>query len=191
LKPKDFTRATLFNVVGDSPRGPLKLRGNPHLKPATKQNTLSLTMQVPNHAGYGPRCEGPQWPTKTTLSKIPSSRLRPARGCMPPSGGLRPIRGGALPSSRLCPDRGSAPPRADSASLEGPPRPRSESASLEGAPHACAGPRTRAFNALTPVGRRHHAPGARAPMPPHQLPREEPIPITVGRDCAARPVTVP
>jgi hypothetical protein len=41
------------------------------------------------------------------------------------------------------------------------------------------------------VGRRYHAPGARAPVPPHQLPREEPIPITVGRDCAARPVSVP
>jgi hypothetical protein len=41
------------------------------------------------------------------------------------------------------------------------------------------------------VGRRHHAPGARAPVPPHQLPREETIPITVGRDCAARPVSVP
>jgi hypothetical protein len=90
-------------------------------------------MQVPNHAGYGPRCKGPQRPTKTTLSKIPSSRLRPARGCMPPSSGLRPVRGGALPSSGLCPARGSAPPRADSASLEGPPRPRLGSASLEGA----------------------------------------------------------
>jgi hypothetical protein len=52
-------------------------------------------------------------------------------------------------------------------------------------------PRTRAFKALTPAGRRHHAPGARAPVPPHQLPREKPIPITVGRDCAARPVSVP
>jgi hypothetical protein len=28
-------------------------------------------------------------------------------------------------------------------------------------------------------------------VPPHQLPREEPVPITVGRDCAARPVSVP
>jgi hypothetical protein len=28
-------------------------------------------------------------------------------------------------------------------------------------------------------------------VPPHQLPREEPIPITVGRDSAARPVSVP
>jgi hypothetical protein len=28
-------------------------------------------------------------------------------------------------------------------------------------------------------------------VPPHQLPRREPIPITVGRDCAARPVSVP
>jgi hypothetical protein len=110
---------------------------------------------------------GPQRPTKAALSKIPSSRLRLARGCAPPSGGLRPVRGGALPSSRLRLARGPAPPRAGSASLEG-------------APHACSCSRTRAFNALTPAGRCHHAPGARAPVPPHQLPRREPIPITVG-----------
>jgi hypothetical protein len=30
------------------------------------------------------------------------------------------------------------------------------------------------------AGRRHHAPGARAPVPPHQLPRRDPIPATVG-----------
>jgi hypothetical protein len=102
--------------------------------------------------------------------KIPSGRLRLARGCAPPSGGLRLVRGGALPSSGLRPTRGPAPPRAGSASLEGPPRPRPGSASLEGAPLACACSRTRAFNALTPAGQRHHAPGARAPVPPHQLP---------------------
>jgi hypothetical protein len=124
--------------------------------------------------------QGPQRPTKAALLKIPSSRLRLARGCAPPSGGLRPVRGGALPLSRLRLARGPAPPRAGSASLEGPPRPRPGSASLEGAPHACTCPRTRAFNALTPAGRRHHAPGARAPVLPHQLPRREPIPITVG-----------
>jgi hypothetical protein len=28
-------------------------------------------------------------------------------------------------------------------------------------------------------------------VPLHQLPREEPIPATVGRDYAARPVSVP
>jgi hypothetical protein len=134
---------------------------------------------------------GPQSPTKAALLKIPSSRLRLARGCAPPSGGLRPVRGGALPSSRLRLARGPAPPRAGSASLEGPPRPRPGSAPLEGAPHACACPRTRAFNALTLAERHHHAPGARAPVPPHQLPRSEPIPITVGGDCAAGPVPVP
>jgi hypothetical protein len=95
-----------------------------------------------------------------------------------PSGGLRPVRGATLPSSGLRLARGLAPSRAGSASLEGTSRPRPGSATLEGAPHTCAGPRTRAFNALTPVRRRHHAPGARAPVPPHQLPREEPIPIS-------------
>jgi hypothetical protein len=124
--------------------------------------------------------QGPQRPTEAALLKIPSSRLRLARGCAPSSGGLRPVRGGALPSSGLRLARGPAPPRAGSASLEGSPRPRPGSTSLEGAPHACACPRMRAFNALTPAGRRHHAPGARAPVLPHQLPRREPIPITVG-----------
>jgi hypothetical protein len=54
------------------------------------------------------------------------------------------------------------------------------SASLEGAPHARARSRAQALNALTSAGQRHHVPGARAPVPPHQLPRREPIPITVG-----------
>jgi hypothetical protein len=125
------------------------------------------------------------------LLEIPSNGLRLARGCALPSGGLCPVRGAALPSSGFRLARGLAPPRAGSASLEGTPRPRPGTATLKGAPHACAGPRTRAFNALTPARRRHHAPGARPPVPPHQLPREEPIPITVGRDCAVRPVSVP
>jgi hypothetical protein len=51
-------------TVGDSPRGPLKQRGNPHLKPATKQNTPSLTMQVPNHEGDGPRRWDPDGPSR-------------------------------------------------------------------------------------------------------------------------------
>jgi hypothetical protein len=119
-------------------------------------------------------------------------------------GGLRPVRGATLllarapPRSRgksslerLRPARGLSPPRAGLASLEGMSRPQPGPATLEGAPHSCAGPRTRALNALTQAGRRHHAPGARAPVPPHQLPGEEPIPTTVGRDCAVRPVSVP
>jgi hypothetical protein len=93
---------------------------------------------------------------------------------------------------------GSAPfegvrlPRAGSASLEGPLRPRTGPASLEGAPHARARSRTWAFNALTSAGRRHHASRARAPVPPHQLPRREPIPATIGGLCGvagASPVT--
>jgi hypothetical protein len=135
--------------------------------------------------------QGPRRPIKAALLEIPSNRLRHARGRAPPRAGSAPFEGQHFP-------------RAGSASLEGslpleqvPPRPRVRptldrgSATLEGAPHACAGPRTRAFNALTLAGRRHHAPGARAPVPPHQLPREEPIPATVGRDCAMRLVSVP
>jgi hypothetical protein len=76
--------------------------------------------------------------------------------------------------------RGVRLPRAGSASLEGPLRPRTGLASLEGTPHARACSRTRAFNAMTTAGQRHHAPGARTPVPPHQLPRREPIPATVG-----------
>jgi hypothetical protein len=101
---------------------------------------------------------------------------------------------GCAPLERGRPTRGPAPPRAGSASLEGSHCPRPGSASLEGAPrtHAPA-PVHWAFNALTPVGQCHHAPGARAPVPPHQLPRREPIPTTVGeglcRAAGFSPVT--
>jgi hypothetical protein len=123
----------------------------------------------------------------------PRSRMRAAlgrapsrsRGCASLEQAL-PRSRARSPSSRLRLARGSAPPRAGSASLEGPFLPRPGSASLEGAPRACACPSTRAFNTLTPVGRRHHAPRARAPAPPHQLPRREPIPITVGGGTVQR-----
>jgi hypothetical protein len=84
------------------------------------------------------------------------------------------------PRTGSAPLEGPLPPRTGSAPLEGPLRPRTGSASLEGAPHARACSCTRAFNALTSAGRRHHAPGARTPVPPHQLPRRELIPATVG-----------
>jgi hypothetical protein len=106
-------------------------------------------------------------------SKTPSNRFRLARGCAPPSGGSALFEGVRLP-------------RARSASLEGPPRPRTGSASLEGTPRTRACSRTRTLNALTSAGRRHHAPGARTPVPPHQLPRREPIPITVGGGTVRR-----
>jgi hypothetical protein len=163
LQRSSHTPKSRNQTVGDSPRGPLKQLGNPHLKPATKPkpSTPYLTMQDVAHAAKAPTAHQEAHP------KIPSSRLRLARGRAPPSDGLRSVRGARLP-------------RAGSASLEGPLRPRTGSASLEGIPlaHACS--RTRAFNALTSAGQRHHAPGARAPVPPHQLPRREPIPTTVG-----------
>jgi hypothetical protein len=121
-----------------------------------------------------------------------------------PRAGLAPLEDACLPRAGSVPFEGVHSPRAGSAPIEGslplervPPRSRVRPALGRGSPRSRApltrapAPRTRAFNALTPVGRRHHAPGARAPVPPHQLPREEPIPITVGRDCAARPVSVP
>jgi hypothetical protein len=45
--------------VGDSPRGPLKQRGNPHLKPATKPKH-----NLPNHAGNSPRRRDPDGPSR-------------------------------------------------------------------------------------------------------------------------------
>jgi hypothetical protein len=99
-------------------------------------------------------------------------RFRPARGLTPPRA-VPPRSRAHSPSSGSRLARGYVPPSAGARH------------------HACAGPRTRAFNSLTQAGRHHHAPGARAPVPPHQLPREEPIPTTVGRDCVVQPVSVP
>jgi hypothetical protein len=128
---------------------------------------------------HGPRRGGPdgppRWPTQDPLEQAsPRSRAHTSLGWVP---------------SRF---EGVRLPRAGSASLEGPCRPRVGPASLEGAPHAHAHSRTRvrAFNALTKAGRHHHAPGTHAPVLPHQLPRREPIPATVG-DCATWPVPAP
>jgi hypothetical protein len=120
-----------------------------------------------NHAGHGPRRGGPNGPPR-----------RPTRRS--PRAGFSSLEDARLPRASSVPFEGVRLPRAGSASLEGPLRPRTGSALLEGAPHARAYSRTRAFNALTTAGRRHHAPGARAPVLPHQLPRREPIPATVG-----------
>jgi hypothetical protein len=107
----------------------------------------------------------------------PRSRMCASLGWAPPRSGGGGVR---LPQAGSASLEGPLRPRTGSASLEGPLRPRTGSASLDGTPHARACSRTRAFNALTTAGRRHHAPGARAPVPPHQLPRREPIPATVG-----------
>jgi hypothetical protein len=149
-------------AVGDSPRGPLKQLGNPRLKPATKPNTPHLTMQGTAHAA-----EAPNGPPR-----------RPTRRS--PRASFASLEGARLPRAGSAPFEGVRSPRAGSASLEGPLRPRTGSASLEGAPHVHTCSRTRAFNALTTAGRRHHAPRARALVLPHQLPRREPIPATVG-----------
>jgi hypothetical protein len=162
-------------TVGDSPRGPLKQLGNTHLKPATKPNTPRLTMQDTAHAAGAPTAHQ-GGPLEDPLEQAsPRSRMRASLGWAP-----SPFEGVRLPRAGPASLEGPFPPRAGSASLEGPLRPRTGSASLEGAPHACSRSRTRAFNALTTTGQRHHAPGARAPMPPHQLPRRDPIPATVG-----------
>jgi hypothetical protein len=97
-----------------------------------------------------------------------------------PRAGFASLEGARLPRAGSAPLEGVCLPRAGSTSLEGPLRPRTGSASLEGAPHARACSRTWAFNALTTAGRRHHASGARTPVPQHQLPRRKPIPATVG-----------
>jgi hypothetical protein len=160
------------STVGDSPRGPLKQLGNPQTRNKPKPNTPRLNMQGMAHAAEAPTAHQ-GGPLEDPLEQ-------------------------ASPHSRMCAPLGRAPPRSrgcaylvrGSASLEGPLRPRTGSASLEGAPHARARPRTRAFNALTTAGRRHHAPGARAPVPSHQLPRREPIPTTVGY-CATWPAPAP
>jgi hypothetical protein len=162
--------------VGDSPGGPFKQPGKPHLKPAkkTKVNHASL-----KHTGHGPRHGGPDGPPRRPTQKSLWA-------------GSASLEGTRLPRVRSAPFEGGRLPRASSASLEGPHRPRVGSASLEGAPHAHARSRTRvrAFNALTTAGRRHHAPGTRAPVLLYQLHRREPIPATVG-DCATWSVPVP
>jgi hypothetical protein len=113
-------------------------------------------------------------PLEDTLEQAsPRSRVHASLERAPPRSRAR------SPSSRLRLARGFASPSTGVRFARGRP------------PLACACPRTRAFNALTQAGQCHHAPGARAPVPPHQLPRREPIPITVGMDCATRPVSVP
>jgi hypothetical protein len=103
-------------------------------------------------------------------------------------GPLKDPLGRAPPHSRVRASLGrvSSRSRGNARLEQAPPRSRVRSALKRGPPHSrllrarTPAPRTRAFNALTSAGRRHHAPGARAPVPPHQLPRREPIPITVG-----------
>jgi hypothetical protein len=96
VKDVTFEKDKLCSV-GDSPRGPLKQLGNPHLKPATKPkpSTPYLTMQDMAHAAKAPAAH------QAAHSKTPSNRFRLAQGCAPPSGRLRPVRGGAPPSSEV------------------------------------------------------------------------------------------
>jgi hypothetical protein len=163
-------------TVGDSPGGPLKQLGKPHLKPAKKTKVKHASLK---HTGHGPRHGGPDGPPRRPTQRSPRA-------------GSASLEGTHLPRVGSVPFEGVHLPRAGSATLEGPHRPRAGSASLEGAPHEHARSRTRvrAFNVLTTAGRCHHAPGTRAPVLLHQLPRREPIPTTVG-DCATWPVPVP
>jgi hypothetical protein len=147
--------------------------GKSPLKTCNKaKHTLS------NHAGCGPRCKDLDGPPRRPSRRSPRAGSVPFEGVRFPRAGSAPLEGPlpleqAPPRSRVRPALDRCPPRS------------------RAPPLACACPRTRAFNALTPAGQCHHAPGARTPVLPHQLPRREPIPITVGRDSAARPVSVP
>jgi hypothetical protein len=106
-------------TVGDSPRGPLKQLGNPHLKPATEPNTPYLTMQDMAHAAKAPAAH------QAAHLKTPSNKVSPRSW-------VRAPLGRAPPRSRGC------------ASLErGPPRSRVRPALERGPPRSRA-PRTRA-----------------------------------------------
>jgi hypothetical protein len=145
--------------VGDSPRGPLKHQGNPRLKHATKLNTPRLTMRDTAHAA-----EAPNGSPRRPARRSPRAGFASLEDVRLPQMGSVPFEGVHLPRAGSASLESPLPPRAGSASLEGPLPPRTGSASLEDAPHARACSRTLAFNALTPAGRRHHAPGARAPV---------------------------
>jgi hypothetical protein len=119
--------------VGDSPRGPLKPTGESPLKThdEPKLSASHLNTQGRAHAAVAstahqdgplkdpleqapPRSRAHASPRAGSASlegaRLPSSRLRLARGRTPPPSGLRPVRGGALTSSRLRLARGPAPP---------------------------------------------------------------------------------
>jgi hypothetical protein len=109
----------------------------------------------------------------------------------------------ASPRSRMRASLGRAPSRSRGYSYleQAPPRSGVRSSLERGPPRSRAFRKracscTRAFNALTMAGRRHHAPGARAPVLLHQLPRREPIPATVGGTvrrgrCQSRDAALP
>jgi hypothetical protein len=117
---------------------------------------------------------------------------------VPPRSRIRALLGRAPPRSKGCASLERAPPRSRARSpssrlrlARGSVPPSTGVLHARGRPSRVRRPLYASIYALTPAGRRHHAPGARAPVLPHQLPRRKPIPITVGRDCAAGPVPVP
>jgi hypothetical protein len=188
-EPQWQTRRCSGATVGDSPRGPLKPTGESPLKThdEPKLSAPHLNTQGRAHAAVAPTAHR-DGPLKDPLEQAPPR----SRAHASPRAGSASLEGARLPRAGSAKFEGARLPRAGSASLEGLLRPRAGSASLEGVPRARARPRTRvrAFNALTVAVRRHHEPGAHAPVLSHQLPRREPIPATVG-DCAAWPVPTP
>jgi hypothetical protein len=76
--------------VGDSPEGPFKQMGKSRLK---HEKTKVKRILLKRTHGARPTPRWPPRPTKAAHSKVPSSRLRLARGYTPPSSKLRLARG--------------------------------------------------------------------------------------------------
>jgi hypothetical protein len=98
--------------VGDSPRGPLKQLGNPHLKPETKPkpNTLRLTMQDIAHAAEAPTAHQ-GGPLEDPLEQAsPRSRARASLGRAPPRSRGCAYLEQAPPLSRVCSALEQGPP---------------------------------------------------------------------------------
>jgi hypothetical protein len=157
-------------TVGDSPRSPIKQQGNPRLKHATKPNTPHLTMQDMTHAA-----EAPNGPPRRPSRRSPLAGFASLEDARPPRVGSVPFEGVHLPRAGSASLEGPLPPRTGPASLEGP-LPSNGVRLARGRPTRVRLLSYAGINALTPAGQRHHAPGARAQVPPHQLPGGIPSP---------------
>jgi hypothetical protein len=100
-------------IVGDSPRGPLKQLGNPHIKTRNepKPNTPRLTMQDATHAAGAPTAHQ-GGPLEDPLEQASSrSRMRASLGRAPPCSRGSAYLEQAPPRSRVRSALERGPPR--------------------------------------------------------------------------------